>query len=213
MDTTVVKHGCNIVNITVQVNKNEVDQSESQEEKLRDFNPLQYCLIISTQKTYIKVNTNNRSLKYIIKLYADIPHVSVSYFSFHPATFQTSKSDKWHLSLSHFIDFKELPIRYKQQTGFRLLNLHHNLPQYAVTRTHNQPKVTTPKLECDSGNFASDSIASNKTYILWRVRLGMLCQSCTDSVDLNATTERSHNVESDCINKRALYCGCNTPPL
>jgi len=37
-----------------------VNQSESQEEKPRGFNPLQYCLIISTQKAYIKVNTNNR---------------------------------------------------------------------------------------------------------------------------------------------------------
>jgi hypothetical protein len=54
-----------------------------------------------------------------------------------------------------------------------------------------------PKLECDGGNFASHSTAPSKTYMLWRVRLGVLVQSCTDSVDLNVTTEQGHNVESD----------------
>ena len=46
------------------------------------------------------------------------PHVSVSYFSFHPANFQTSKSDKWHLSLSHLIDVIKFPIRYTPKNLF-----------------------------------------------------------------------------------------------
>ena len=130
--------------------------------------------------------------------------------------FKPQKSDKWHLSLSHLIDFKELPLRYTPTNLFQATqpkSQHHNLPHSAVTWTHNHPKVTTPKLECDGGNFASESIASNETYILWRVRLGMLFQSCTGNVDFSVTTERSHNVKSDCINKREFYCGCNTPPL
>ena len=130
------------------------------------------CLITHTQKAYIKVNTNNRKPQIYHKTTCRYT-TRISYFSFHPANFQTSKSDKWHLSLSHFIDFKELPIRYTPTNMFQATQptSHHILPQPAVTRTINQPNVTTPKLECDGGNFASESIASSKTYILWRFSL------------------------------------------
>jgi hypothetical protein len=69
------------------------------------------------------------------------------------------------------LDFKELPLRYTTNLfqATQPTSQHHTLPQSAVTWTHNQPKVTTPKLECDGGNFASESVASNKTYVMWRV--------------------------------------------